>query len=360
MFQFLDDVLWHENYDLSNTVTPIKHEVLDKLLRAAQYDEVKTQYLVSGFKEGFKIHCQGNVLGKRFAPNLKIRIGSKLILWNKVMKEVEAGRYAGPYLCDDLPFKDFIQSPIGLVPKDKGTKTRLIFHLSYPKHDNTSVNARIPKHYCSVAYPDFDQAVKLCVLAGKNAKMGRSDMSMAFRQDPLRVEQFNLMILKATHPKTGVTYFFADKALPFGCAESCAIFQAISDGIAFLVMARTNKVTINYLDDYFFVAWFKKQCDLQVAAFLTLCQEICFPVSIEKTFWGTTLLTFLGFLLDSERQMVLIPVDKIQKALESIQHFLNPKQKKTTVLRVKKLCGLLNFLGRCVIPGEPLPIGCML
>ena len=45
------------------------------------------------------------------------------------MKEVKEGRYAGPF--ESIPFDSYIQSPIGLVPKDGGKDTRLIFHLSY-------------------------------------------------------------------------------------------------------------------------------------------------------------------------------------------------------------------------------------
>ena len=44
------------------------------------------------------------------------------------MKEVEAKRVAGLY--DKIPFENYIQSPVGLVPK-AGGKTRMIFHLSY-------------------------------------------------------------------------------------------------------------------------------------------------------------------------------------------------------------------------------------
>ena len=37
------------------------------------------------------------------------------------MKEVKEGRYAGPF--KDNPYKYYIQSPIGLVPKDNGKNT---------------------------------------------------------------------------------------------------------------------------------------------------------------------------------------------------------------------------------------------
>ena len=94
------------------------------------------------------------------------------------MKEVKDNRYAGPF--EEIPFKTYIQSPIGLVLKDKGKKTRLIFHLSYPKNGD-SVNSGIPDEECSVKYPDFMEAVRICLVAGRNCHCAKSDMSMAFR-----------------------------------------------------------------------------------------------------------------------------------------------------------------------------------
>ena len=94
--------------------------------------KTKLAFLVNGFTNGFKLHYEGPLHNcKRSAPNLKLRVGSKVELCNKVMTEVELGRYAGPF--HEPPFESYVQSPIGLVPKDKGLKTRLIFHLSYPK-----------------------------------------------------------------------------------------------------------------------------------------------------------------------------------------------------------------------------------
>ena len=130
------------NLDVKNIKTPVDHAILEKLLVESGYDAKKTKFLVQGFSEGFKLYYDGALKhGKRYAPNLKLRVGNKMELWNKVMKEVELGRYAGPF--EKPHFYDFVQSPIGLVPKDKGLKTRLIFHLSYPKNGD-SVNSGIP------------------------------------------------------------------------------------------------------------------------------------------------------------------------------------------------------------------------
>ena len=102
------------------------------------------------------------------------------------MNEVELGRFTGPF--DQPPFEHYVQLPIGLVPKDKIKKTRLIFHLSYPK-DGESVNSGIPKHRCTVRYPDFDEAVKLCIHKGVGCYIGKSDMSSAFRHVPMAKDQ---------------------------------------------------------------------------------------------------------------------------------------------------------------------------
>ena len=223
-----------ENKDLKNIITPLDVEVFEKLLRSNKKDKRKTEFLISGFKLGFALNYRGKIKGKRLAHNLKLRVGSQVELWNKVMTEVKAGCYAGPFEEKDLPWEDFVQSPIGLVPKDKGKKTRLNFHLSYPK-DGESVNSGIPKELRSVKYPDFSKAVELCILAGVHGKAAKSDMSMAFRNVPMSPKSWKYLVLKARNPLTGKTYFFVDKCLPFGSSISCAIFQAFSDAVAFLV-----------------------------------------------------------------------------------------------------------------------------
>ena len=59
---------------------------------------------------------------------LEMESGMQKTCGTKLVKKVNLGRYAGPFL--NIPFKNYVQSPVGLVPK-AGNKTRLIFHLSY-------------------------------------------------------------------------------------------------------------------------------------------------------------------------------------------------------------------------------------
>ena len=84
--------------------------------------------------------------------------------------------------------------------------------------------------------------------------------------------------------------------------------------------------------------------------FLKLCEEFNFPISEEKTFWVSQCLMFLGLLIDMVHRYVSIPVDKVTHTTELIQQILS--KRKTTVKELQKLCGFLNFLCRCIIPGR--------
>ena len=265
------------------------------------------------------------------------------------MKEVGEKKFAGPYF--EPPFKFFIQSPISLVPKDGGSQTRLIFHLSHPKaRPVQSVNGNIPAELCTVQYKNLDMAILRCLEEGIACSISKSDMKSAFRHICIRVKDFCLLVMVCESPFDGKMYYFVDKCLGFGCAISCKLFQEFSNCIAHLVQYRTHKVPINYLDDYLFAHYLRQLCNHQVATFIAICGEINFPVALEKTYWATHLLTFLGFLINTIEQTVSVPIDKIEKTKLLISKHL-PKRK-ITVLALEELTGLLNFLCRAIVPGR--------
>ena len=110
--------MYFENFDLKTIMTPVKPDVFEKLLQEAHYDPQEINFLINGFRNGFDIGFRGSIQGiQRYAPNLPFRVGNEIVLWNKIMKEVSLKRYAGPYL--KVPFDEFIQSPVGLVPKGR-------------------------------------------------------------------------------------------------------------------------------------------------------------------------------------------------------------------------------------------------
>ena len=149
--------------------------------------------------------------------------------------------FAGPF--ESVPFDNYIQSPIGLVPK-KGNKTRFIFHLSFNfgegSEKDPSVNAATPKEWCTVHYNDLDTAVKQCILMSEEAYincgsktfvLGKTDLSNAFRVLPLSLSSLCWVVLKAEDPRDGKIKYFVDKCLPFGASISFSHYQRFSNSL---------------------------------------------------------------------------------------------------------------------------------
>ena len=355
--------------DWADIVTPVHVPEFERLLKGAKYDKSKTRKLVDGFTCGFDLGYRGPKTRQDTSRNIPIRpgVGSLTDMWNKVMKEVKASRYAGPFV--SIPFTNYVQSPIGLVPK-AGNKTRLIFHLSFDfDGDNVlrkSINYHTPKELCTVKYRDLDHAIvnSLRILKEKgDGEMknqlffAKSDFSNAFRILPMAVKYRKFLVLKAQHPVTKKWYFFVDKCLPFGASISCANFQEFSDGVAHIVkwkisctMYITNPALTNYLDDFLFIALSMIQCNGMVRIFLEICKKIGCPISMEKTEWASQLLIFLGILLNGRTLTLSVLTDKCMKAISLLNSAV--QSKKGTVKFVQKLTGTLNFLNRAIAPGR--------
>ena len=195
-------------------------------------------------------------------------------------------------------------------------------------------------------------AIQLCIEQGKSCHIAKSDMKSAFRNLGIKRDHWKYLVMKAVNPLDGKTYYFVDKCLPFGASISCSHFRRFSNAVSHIVQHKIRTQLVNYLDDYLFAALYKLICNRQVNEFLRVCELISFPVSLEKTFWGTTKLVFLGLLIDTVNQCVCIPIDKVQKAEQLIESVLEKKSKKITLNQLQKVCGFLNFLGRCIIPGR--------
>ena len=320
--------------------------------------------MYKGFSEGFSIEYRGPEERRDTARNIPFSVGDKFILWEKMMKEVKLRRFAGPF--KDIPFKYFIQSPVGLVPK-AGGQTSLIFHLSYNFSQalalGGSVNHFTPQELCSIKYRDLDHAVRNCLVVWQSIRnnkgqdseaifLAKSDLLSAFRNLPLKISDRKYLIMMAKHPLTEESFYFIEKNLLFGHSISCSHFQRFSNSLHHLMQCMTGKKfsITNYLDDFLFLEVGKAKCNKLVRKFLTICKRVGFPVSMEKTEWASTKVIFLGILIDGKNKLLLLPEDK---RLQSINLICEITSKRTVkIKKLEKLAGHLNFLCKAVFPGR--------
>ena len=90
------EVMYHTNLNLEDIVTPVNVDALEGLLRSAGYEEQKLRFLTDGFQNGFSIGYEGPEEVRQSSPNLRLEVGNETVLWNKIMKEIKAERFAGP------------------------------------------------------------------------------------------------------------------------------------------------------------------------------------------------------------------------------------------------------------------------
>ena len=160
----------------NSLVTPVRVDRFEQLL--AGYDRTLKQYLINGFRFGFRINFIGEITSFE-APNFKSALQNPDILFSKLSKELDAGRIAEPFKFDTAPFPVFRTSPVGIVPKKVPNEFRLIHNLSSPK--GLSINDSIPDDCSSVQYATINDAVKILQRLGPGSYLAKTDIKSAFR-----------------------------------------------------------------------------------------------------------------------------------------------------------------------------------
>ena len=315
--------------------TPVHTEVLFEYLEYYPNRSVALE-LVEGFSRGFPLQYTGPRVSIS-SQNLVSANQYKAETLNKLQKEVSLGRMLGPFL--SKPISTLRISPIGLVPKQDGG-WRLITHLSYPPEN--SINHYIDPDLCKVKYSSLDNVLGVIYKLGKHAKLGKNDISSAFRLLIVNPADFDLL---------GICFdgkYYIDKCLPMGCSISCSLFEKFSTFLHWLVEVKSGLKTLDhYLDDFIFAGSDStSDCSVLMNCFLYVSEELGIPIAENKTTGPTTVLSFLGFIIDTDLMMVRIPQDKLERLHVSLTSILS--KKKITLKELESVTGLMAFCSRAI------------
>lgn len=316
--------------------SPINVEQLSVFL--LQYpNREHAKLLENGFKHGFELGYYGE---RKFfdSKNLKSAEVNPAIVLDKINKEIQAGRMAGPFT--ELPFSDLHISPLGLVPKSDGGH-RLITHLSFPRKTG-GINGGIKDEIKTVSYTSFDKVVDMILDLGPNCLLAKRDIKSAFRLLPINPCDFNLLGMKVQ----GAIYI--DLNLPFGVSCAPFYFEVFSTFIHWLVKTLSGLPSLDhYLDDFIF-GWPDEtnDCGILLKTFHTICNGIGVPINEEKSVGPTTVLIFLGLEIDSCKVIIRIPLVKIEELKSLLSRYVN--KKKITLGDLQSLVGKLCFFGQAI------------
>ena len=297
----------HAPPPLPSVVTPVNVQALSALL-THHPDKEFVQYLTYGFHFGFSIGYTGKHT-TRHAPNLQSAMSRPHVINEYITNECTAGRTAGPF--PSPPFSTFTVSPLGAVLKKRSKKWRLIMHLSYPS--GNSVNdgidiADFPLRYSTV-YDAMDSVMQL----GRHSLMAKLDIKSAFRLCPVCPSEHHLL---------GMYWqgqYYYDKVLPFGLRSAPFIFNCLAEALEWLARQQGITHIHHYLDDFFIAGTPNtNQCSQHLSTLTALCEQLGIPLAQDKQEGPTTLLEYLGILLDSSALEARLPLDKLNDIKSSL------------------------------------------
>ncbi|XP_052220819.1 uncharacterized protein LOC127837617 isoform X1 [Dreissena polymorpha] len=172
------------------------------------------------------------------------------------------------------------------------------------------------------------------------------DLESAFRLIPISPTDFHLLGFSVNN------LFYFDKALVFGASISCAIFERFAKFLKFCIKQNfTSGDLIQYLDDFLGANTSYTSCLENMATFRSVTSNLGVPVAEEKTDGPTTILTFLGLILDTNKMEIRIPKPKLQQVREKIEALVS--KQKATLKEIQSLIGSLNFCCRAIPLGRP-------
>ena len=255
-----------------------------------------------------------------------------------IKEELAKGRIEGPF---KEPPALYQCSPIGLVPKKDKGEFRVIHDLSYPP--GHSVNDAIPNEHTFVQYESVYDAVRMLAKLGDGAFMCKTDIEKAFRIIPLHMKVRHLFCMHWDGN------YYIDKRMQMGCSSSCQIFETFSKAVAWIAHKKLCIPNTHYLDDFLFGSKSVEEGQANLKKFLLMCRDVGIQISAKKTFQPNTVMSFLGFEIDTQKKEFCLLLDKIEQCQKDLLHLLG--KKKAELREVQSVIGLLNFACQVVLLG---------
>ncbi len=256
-------------------VTPMSVQEWDRQL-ASHPDERFRAFLLEDMRSGFRIGFDyGLAKCTSAVSNMALASERPSVIEEFLASETEAGRVLGPVEPDRT--SSIHINRFGLVPKGHiPGKWRLIVDLSFP--EGSSVNDGIDSELCSLRYTSVDAACRQVLDWRPATQMAKFDVAGAFRTVTVHPDDRWLLGMR-WRDRT-----YVDKVLPFGLRSAPKVYNAVADGLLWILSERDLVTGIHYLDDFLlFGEPGSSRCRESLERAMARCCSLGVPVAPAKT-----------------------------------------------------------------------------
>ena len=326
------------DHQLATVKTPLNIPAWRARLRHHQ-DADFVHYTIRDLEHGFHIDMEESARLSLVKRNMLSAKKNPRVVEDYLEKETEAGNILGPFPEVSAP-KTHINRFGVILKKYQPGKWRLITDLSFP--EGGSINDGINPSLCSMAYIMVDQVAARAISLGKGSLLAKIDLKSAYRlipicpRDPLHLGmQWNNAV-------------YVDGMLPFGLRSAPKIFNALPDGLECCIFKEGVQHIFHYLNDFIILG--PAECGESLHALKQICSELSIPLAEEKQDGPTSVITFLGISIDTDRRKLHLPVDKLQRLMEEIHQWL--QRRSCTRRELESLIGVMQHACKVIIPGR--------
>ena len=325
----------------ASAVTPLQAARWERAL-AKHPDKAFATYIVQGIRSGFRVGFRvGEVTCQSTLANMPSASHCALKIDEFFATECAAGRVLGPFDRSLLPMLH--GNWLGAVPKSTTGKYRVIVDLSFP--GGHSPNDGIADTLCSLSYASVEDAAQSVLRLGSGTLMAKMDIRNAYRNVPVHPDDRWLLGMTWRHA------VFIDTVLPFGLRSAPKIFNAVADGLEWVVRQDGVREMYHYLDDFLVLgAPGSDECESNLAKLLSWTQWLGFPVAEEKVKGPSTRMTFLGIEVDSDSMVLRLPRDKLLALKERLASWRG--RQSCTKSELQSLAGSLQHACKVVRSGR--------
>ena len=214
-----------------------------------------------------------------------------------------------------------------------------------PAHNGSSVNDAIQKDLCSLTYTTVDQAVRRILHLGQGTLLAKIDIQHAFQ---------NIPIHPADRKFLGMSWnrcMYVDTVLPFSLRSVPKIFNTIGDTLEWILSSEGVTDLLHYLDDFLFLGLpASQECSNNLQITKSSRNTLELPLKHEKVEGPTTMLVFLGILLDTMAMEMHLLDGKLAELHQLIANWSSKRAGKKRELL--SLIGKLSHAAKIVVPGQ--------
>ena len=207
------------------------------------------------------------------------------------------------------------------------------------------MNDGICPELCPLRDVSVDMAAEMVLSLGVGALMVKVDLESAYWMIPIHPDDRWLLGMLWN----GLVWL--DTTLPFGLRSAPKIFNAMADGLQWIIQHQGVEFIMYYLDDFLLAGPPNSaQCKVVLETMLSVCERLGVRVSLAKLEGPATTTTFLGIVLDTVRQELHLPDNKLSRLCLLVKEWLTKRS--CTKRDLLSLIGVLTHACKVVRPGH--------